>query len=538
MGVASSSKVVPFSKVTDLRRRLRSQGKRIVVCLGAFDLIHAGHASFLAEARAEGDILVVGLEGNKLRRSLKGAAHPMVDEKVRAETLAYFRAVNFVTVVGEGDLLEFFKALRPDIFYTTKAAWEELGGRVGKSALRKSIKRVVRVPKSKSYLSSSALIEKVADLKIKRLLESFSAELRVDLRLNSDISKPFKASENVLDFSDQVPRNLLSLIFKGEEVPLGKLGWLKSRLRGRRVVFTAGTFDLFHIGHARFLEKARSLGDILVVGVPSNASVRRLKGAGKPLIDEKTRAALLCYLDSVDYVTIFSQDTVAAALKKLQPDIFFTVREDWNKDFKASPEYQIVTDYGGKVVVEPRQAPFISGTSIIERAAGLRVKKVFRECLGKAESTNIFSEARLAKNWYENLCKGLTKCPLCDLRKKYIISEGQTMVLTANLYPYTDGHLMIVPRRHIEHFSELTSEEWSEARDLFTKAQRLLKEELGLESVWLLLREGNKSGKSVGHLHFHVMPYEKGLLEWNYQEIGLPPEELAERLRKFLSGVG
>jgi len=195
-----------------------------------------------------------------------------------------------------------------------------------------------------------------------------------------------------LDFSDQVPRNLLSLIFKGEEVPLGKLGWLRSRLRDLKVIFTAGTFDLFHIGHARFLEKARSLGDILVVGIPSNGSVRRLKGSGKPLIDEKTRAALLCYLDSVDYVTIFSQDTVAAALKKLQPDIFFTVREDWNKDFKASPEYRIVADYGGKVVVAPRQAPFISGTAIIERAAGLRVKKVFRECLDKVEKVGIFEE--------------------------------------------------------------------------------------------------------------------------------------------------
>jgi len=52
-------------------------------------------------------------------------------------------------------------------------------------------------------------------------------------------------------------------------------------------------------------------------------------------------------------------------------------------------------------------------------------------------------DGRLAKNWYENLCKGLTKCPLCDLRKKYIISEGRKMVLTTNLYPYIDGHLMI-----------------------------------------------------------------------------------------------
>jgi len=170
MGAGDSSKVVPLSKVVALRRRLGSRGCRIVVCLGAFDLIHAGHAGFLAEARAAGDTLVVGLEGNELRRRLKGTAHPMVDEEVRAETLAYFRAVDFVTVVDEGDPPEFFRALRPDVFYTTKAAWDELGGRVGKPTLRKCIKRVVRVPKSKSYLSSSALIEKVADLKIKRLL--------------------------------------------------------------------------------------------------------------------------------------------------------------------------------------------------------------------------------------------------------------------------------------------------------------------------------------------------------------------------------
>src|SRR3712207_5938957 len=83
---------------------------------------------------------------------------------------------------------------------------------------------------------------------------------------------------------------------------------LKNR-RGKKVVFTNGCFDLLHVGHLKVLEKAKGQGDILVLALNSDASVRRLKGANRPLVDEKSRARLLAGLGCVDYVTVFPEDT-------------------------------------------------------------------------------------------------------------------------------------------------------------------------------------------------------------------------------------
>ena len=92
--------------------------------------------------------------------------------------------------------------------------------------------------------------------------------------------------------------------------------------RGRKkIVFTNGCFDLLHVGHVRLLRKARSLGDALVVAVNSDRSVRKLKGPGRPLVDEKSRAEVLSALDCVDYVTFFSEPTPLETIKALKPDI-------------------------------------------------------------------------------------------------------------------------------------------------------------------------------------------------------------------------
>lgn len=172
---------------------------------------------------------------------------------------------------------------------------------------------------------------------------------------------------------------------------LKKLG---EKLRGKKkkIVFTSGTFDLIHVGHARFLQKAKSLGDVLVVGVPTNRAVENLKGDGRPLVDEKARAGVLLYLEPVDFVTIFPEKTVAKTLEELRPHVFFTVGEEWNVDYKKSPESKIVTSYGGKVILVPRQAPFISASEIIEKAAGIRVREIFKNCLRLVEEEKPFAE--------------------------------------------------------------------------------------------------------------------------------------------------
>lgn len=97
---------------------------------------------------------------------------------------------------------------------------------------------------------------------------------------------------------------------------------LEARRRvGAKVVFTNGCFDLLHSGHTRYLAQARSLGDLLVVGLNSDASVRAIKGPGRPIRPQEKRAEVLAALESVDYVVIFGEATPAALIELVKPDI-------------------------------------------------------------------------------------------------------------------------------------------------------------------------------------------------------------------------
>ncbi|MBN1622656.1 MAG: adenylyltransferase/cytidyltransferase family protein [Endomicrobiales bacterium] len=89
----------------------------------------------------------------------------------------------------------------------------------------------------------------------------------------------------------------------------------------KTVVFTNGCFDLLHIGHVRLFKKAKSYGDVLVVAINSDSSLKRLKGSGRPLVSQGKRAELLSSLESVDFVTFFDEQTPAEILKELKPDI-------------------------------------------------------------------------------------------------------------------------------------------------------------------------------------------------------------------------
>jgi len=93
------------------------------------------------------------------------------------------------------------------------------------------------------------------------------------------------------------------------------------RRAGRKIVFANGIFDLLHAGHVRYLQAARAEGDLLVVGVNSDSSARRLKGEGRPILTERARAALVAALSAVDYVVIFDEPDVRALLRELQPDV-------------------------------------------------------------------------------------------------------------------------------------------------------------------------------------------------------------------------
>ncbi|MCR4315758.1 MAG: adenylyltransferase/cytidyltransferase family protein [Planctomycetes bacterium] len=122
----------------------------------------------------------------------------------------------------------------------------------------------------------------------------------------------------------------------------------KLRAEGKEVVFTNGTFDVLHVGHVRCLEAARGLGDVLIVGLNSDASVRGNKGEGRPLITELERAEILAGLWSVDYITIFSEKTVDCLLELVQPRIY-AKGTDYNLD--NLPERMTVERLGIKLAL-------------------------------------------------------------------------------------------------------------------------------------------------------------------------------------------
>ena len=95
----------------------------------------------------------------------------------------------------------------------------------------------------------------------------------------------------------------------------------RERERGRRIVLANGCFDLLHAGHVRFLEGARREGDLLVVGINSDASERRLKGVGRPVMPAEARAQVLAAVRAVDFVVVFEEDDVGALLERLRPDV-------------------------------------------------------------------------------------------------------------------------------------------------------------------------------------------------------------------------
>jgi rfaE bifunctional protein nucleotidyltransferase chain/domain len=137
---------------------------------------------------------------------------------------------------------------------------------------------------------------------------------------------------------------------------------------GKRVVFTNGCFDLLHPGHVQLLEKARTLGDALVVGINSDASVRGNKGKSRPVIPQDERAEILAALDAVDYVIVFNELTPRELIKSILPSILVK-GSDWGPDEIVGREE--VERAGGRVVSIPLD-PGYSTTSLIERIRRLR----------------------------------------------------------------------------------------------------------------------------------------------------------------------
>jgi rfaE bifunctional protein nucleotidyltransferase chain/domain len=116
----------------------------------------------------------------------------------------------------------------------------------------------------------------------------------------------------------------------------------------KKIVFANGCFDVLHVGHVRYLQDARSRGDVLIVGLNSDESVQRLKGEGRPILDQQARATLLSALECVDYVVLFEDDTADRLLVELKPHLHCK-GSDYTPD--TIPEKETVKSYGGSATI-------------------------------------------------------------------------------------------------------------------------------------------------------------------------------------------
>jgi D-beta-D-heptose 7-phosphate kinase/D-beta-D-heptose 1-phosphate adenosyltransferase len=146
---------------------------------------------------------------------------------------------------------------------------------------------------------------------------------------------------------------------------LAQLKRIISRLKitGKKIVFTNGCFDILHYGHAKYLEEAKRKGDILVVAVNSDSSVRKIKGNKRPLVNERCRLNLIAALESVDYVTLFNESTPLKVIKELKPDVLVK-GADWNRNDIVGRDF--VKGYGARVSTV-RLVKGLSTTNLIRK---------------------------------------------------------------------------------------------------------------------------------------------------------------------------
>jgi rfaE bifunctional protein nucleotidyltransferase chain/domain len=140
----------------------------------------------------------------------------------------------------------------------------------------------------------------------------------------------------------------------------------QAHAEGKTVVWTNGCFDLLHVGHVRNLQAARRQGDLLVVGLNSDASVRNLKGPGRPIVPAEQRAEVLAALECVDFVVVFDEPTAEVALGRLRPEVYCKGADYAPPRGKPVPEAKVVESYGGRIVYLPL-VPDRSTTDLVRR---------------------------------------------------------------------------------------------------------------------------------------------------------------------------
>lgn len=159
---------------------------------------------------------------------------------------------------------------------------------------------------------------------------------------------------------------MISKILKAQDLAAHAL---QLREAGKRLVFTNGCFDILHVGHVRYLAAARALGDVLAVGVNGDASVRALKGAGRPVNNEKDRAEVLAALDSVDLITIFPDVRATQLLKLVRPAVY-AKGGDYTAETLNEEERAALDEVGAEIHIIPFERGYSTSRIIQQLGAG------------------------------------------------------------------------------------------------------------------------------------------------------------------------
>lgn len=193
-------------------------------------------------------------------------------------------------------------------------------------------------------------------------------EAYAEQSLNSNLSiyQIVPEGTNGDDIHDNLARKLIG---RDELADLGEF----YRRRRMRTGFVTGTYDMIHVGHARFLGLLRdprvAAVDVTFVGLNSDASVKSYKGPGRPILGEQRRAEMLAYLAAIEHIVLYDEPTGDALIRLLKPDALLLVEGSWPSDTSLleKEEVKAMAEHGGKIYVSPRQEPKLSTSTIVER---------------------------------------------------------------------------------------------------------------------------------------------------------------------------
>jgi diadenosine tetraphosphate (Ap4A) HIT family hydrolase len=148
-----------------------------------------------------------------------------------------------------------------------------------------------------------------------------------------------------------------------------------------------------------------------------------------------------------------------------------------------------------------------------------------------------YRDARVSGE-YDQIWRSVGECVFCNLSEKYIVYEENGVVMTVALYAYIDGHIMIIPRRHMRSVKELTPDEWETMRKFMYIAKKIIREVHGIKGMQIIQKDGAVAQSTVEHLHFHCLPFDDpDLTIWNYRQLKNTPFDNAELYRQKTDNI-